>query len=167
MRLHLSQIKSSLIRIFIDADGCSVKDETYKVAQRYRLSVIVVANRSLTIPLDPLIQMKVVSGNFDAADDWIADDIQPSDILITSDLLLADRAIKKKARVLGPKGRELDDENIGSALSSRELSAHLRNLGDKQTGPTAMTKQDRSQFLSKLDQIIQSLLRDQKIRNSF
>ncbi len=150
------------MKVYIDADGCAVKDETYRVAGRYKLPVLVVANQYINIPLDALIQMKVVSGNFDAADDWIAENILAYDILITSDLLLADRAIKKQARVLGPKGRELDEENIGSALSGRELSAHLRDLGNKGTGPSAMTKQDRSQFLSKLDQIIQSLLRSQK-----
>ena len=132
------------------------------MAARYQLQVIVVANKYLSVPLDPRIQMKVVSGSFDAADDWIADHIISDDILITSDLLLADRAIKKKAKVLNAKGRELDEENIGSSLSNRELSAHLRDLGDKKTGPSAMTKQDRSQFLSKLDQMIQSILRAQK-----
>lgn len=151
-----------MLQIFIDADGCSVKEETYKVAQRYKLKVLVVANQYLSIPVDPLIEMKVVNGQFDAADDWIADNISAHDILITSDLLLAERAIKKQARVLGPKGRELDEENIGSSLSGRELSVHLRHLGDKKTGPSAMTKQDRSQFLSKLDQIIQSILRLRK-----
>ena len=151
-----------MLQIYIDGDGCSVKEETYKVAQRYKLKVLVVANKYMTIPLDPLFEMKVVAGHFDAADDWIAENIETNDILITSDLLLADRAIKKQARVLGPKGRELDEENIGSALSGRELSAHLRNLGDTKTGPSAMTKQDRSQFLSKLDQIIQSLIRLRK-----
>jgi uncharacterized protein YaiI (UPF0178 family) len=151
-----------MLDIYIDADGCSVKDETYKVAARYKLNVFVVANKYLTIPLEPNIEMKVVSGGFDAADDWIADTIQAGDLLITSDLLLADRAIKKKARVLGPKGRELDAENIGDVLGSRELSAHLRDLGQSGTGPSAMTKTDRSQFLSKIDQIIQSLLRLKK-----
>lgn len=150
------------LKIYIDADGCSVKDEVYKVAARFPVDVIVVANRSMSIPSDPKITMKVVSGDFDAADDWIAENIQAHDLLVTSDLLLADRAIKRSARVLGPKGRELDEENIGSALSGRELSAHLRNLGEKGTGPSAMTKADRSQFLSKLDQMMQAALRAKK-----
>lgn len=148
--------------IYIDADACSVKDETYKVAARYKLITYVVANQYLNVPLSINIRMEVVTGDFDAADDWIVDRIEEDDILITSDLLLADRAIKKKARVLGQKGNELDEENIGGALASRELSAHLRDLGSKTTGPSAMTKADRSQFLSKLDQIIQSILRKNK-----
>lgn len=146
-----------MLNVFIDADGCAVKDEVYKVAGRYKLKVFVVANKAITIPVDPLIEMEVVSGGFDAADDWIAENIEKGDILITSDLLLADRAIKKQARVLGPKGRELNEENIGEALGGRELSAHLRQLGASNTGPSAMNPKDRSQFLAKLDQIINAV----------
>lgn len=146
-----------MLNIFIDADGCAVKEETYKVAKRYQLKVYVVANQYLNIPLDKNIEMKVVSDGFDAADDWIAENIEAGDILITSDLLLAKRCIDQNCKVLGAKGRELDEENIGSALASRELNAHLRNLGAKNTGPPALAKADRSNFLSQLDQIIQSL----------
>jgi uncharacterized protein len=150
------QLRSFLVlNIYIDADGCSVKDETYKVASRYKLKVFVVANKPLIIPLDELVQMKVVSGGFDAADDWIAENIDKGDILVTSDLLLADRCIKKQASVLGSKGRELNEENIGNALAGRELGAHLRNLGHMNTGPSPMAKADRSQFLSTLDRLIQ------------
>lgn len=148
-----------LLEIYIDADGCTVKDETYKVAARYDLQVIVVANQYLKVPLSLKIRMEVVDSGFDAADDWIIENIGSDDILVTSDLLLAERAIEKKARVLGPKGFEHDAENIGSSLASRELSAHLRDLGQKNTGPSAMTKKDRSQYLSKLDQVIQSIKR--------
>jgi uncharacterized protein YaiI (UPF0178 family) len=101
--------------------------------------------------------MVVVSGGFDAADDWIAEKIENGDIAITADLLLADRCIKKQARVLGPKGQELTEDSIGSALATRELMANLRHMGEMRGGPSAMEKKDRSQFLSKLDQIIQSI----------
>lgn len=146
-----------MLDIYIDADGCAVKDEVYKVASRYQLQVFVVANKPLTVPSSANIHMQVVSGGFDAADDWIAENITAGDILVTSDLLLADRCIKRQARVLGPKGRELDEENIGAALATREMMSHLRQLGDTKTGPAPMAKKDRSQFLSTLDQIIQSL----------
>ena len=148
--------------IYIDADSCSVKNETYKVATRYKLKVIVVANSYLKIPFDPNFQMQVVSDDFDAADDWIAENICEGDILITSDILLAERAVTKKARVLGSKGYELDQENIGGAVASREISAHLRNLGSTSTGPSPITKADRSRFLGKLDQIIQAIKRTKK-----
>jgi uncharacterized protein len=148
-----------MLDVYIDADGCTVKDEVYKVAGRYDLQVIVVANHYLNVPLSLKIRMQVVESGFDAADDWIVENIHADDILITSDLLLAQRAIQKKARVIGPKGFEHDEENIGSSLASRELSTHLRDLGNKNTGPSAMSKQDRSQFLGKLDQIIQKIVR--------
>ncbi len=146
-----------MLKIYVDADGCSVKEEVYRVAERYGLSVILVANRALKLPSNIKAQMQVVSGDFDAADDWIVQNIEQGDILVTTDLLLADRCIKNRARVLGPKGNELDEENIGDVLGSRELMAHLRQLGDFKTGPAPMSKTDRSSFLSNLDRIIQSL----------
>jgi len=145
-----------VLDIYIDADACSVKEETYKVAARYKLKVIVVANQYINTPLNLNIKMEVVSGGFDAADDWIAETITEGDILITSDILLAKRGVVKKVRVLGPKGNEWDENNIGSALAMRELNSHLRSFGQTGTGPSAMTKKDRSQFLGKLDQIIQA-----------
>lgn len=148
-----------MLNIYIDADACAVKNETYKVAARYKLKVYVVANQYINIPLDPNIEMKVVSGNFDAADDWIAEQIEAGDILVTSDLLLAGRCIKKGAKVLGPKGRELDEENIGESLAGRELASHLRDLGSTQTGPSPMSKKDKSKFLATMDQIIQKIKR--------
>lgn len=148
--------------LYIDADGCAVKEEAYRVAARYQMKVFVVANKFLSTPSDPRIEMQVVSGDFDAADDWIAEQISAGDILVTSDLLLADRCIKKQALVLGAKGRELTEENIGEVLGTRELMAHLRSLGDTKTGPAPMSKSDRSQFLSKLDEMIQRVQRNKK-----
>ncbi len=144
-------------KIFIDADGCAVKDEVYKCAERYQLAVVLVANKALKIPLDPRIEMQVVSGGFDAADDWIFENISPGDIVITADILLADRCVGKKARVLGPKGKEFTEDNVGSAVANRELMTNLRHMGDMRGGPAPMEKKDRSLFLGKLDQIIQAL----------
>ncbi len=145
------------IKIYIDADGCPVKEETYKVAARYKIKTFVVANKYLNIPLDSLIEMQVVSGNFDAADDWIAEQITDRDIVITADILLAERCVKKKARALGPKGVEFTEDNIGSAVANRELMQNLRHMGEMRGGPAPMDPKARSQFLGKLDQIIQSL----------
>lgn len=94
------------MQIYIDADGCPVKEETYKVASRYKMKVFVVANQYLNVPLDPLIEMCVADAGFDAADDWIVERVTDRDIVITADILLAERCLKKKARVLGPKGEE-------------------------------------------------------------
>lgn len=147
------------IKIYIDADGCPVKEETYKVAARYKIKTYVVANKYLNIPLDSLVEMQVVSGNFDAADDWIVDKITDRDIVITADILLAERCVKKNAKALGPKGIEFSEDNIGSAVANRELMQNLRHMGEMRGGPAPMDQKARSQFLNKLDQIIQSLNR--------
>jgi len=146
-----------MLNIYIDGDGCAVKDETYKVATRYKMKVFVVANKRISLPLDSNVEMVVVSGGFDAADDWIANTISEGDIAITSDIPLASRCLLKKARVLGPKGNEFTEDNIGSALAMRELMTNLRHMGEMRGGPSAMDKKARSQFLSQLDQIIQSI----------
>ena len=150
------------MQIYIDADACPVKEETYKVAARYKIKTYVVANQHINVPFDALIEMKVVSGNFDAADDWIVEQVTNRDIVITTDILLADRCVKKHARVVSPKGIEFDEDNIGSAVASRELMQNLRHMGEMRGGPAPMDKKDRSQFLSKLDQIIQSLKKTEK-----
>lgn len=150
------------MQIYIDADACPVKEETYKVAARYKIKTYVVANQHINVPFEALIEMKVVSGNFDAADDWIVEQVTSRDIVITTDILLADRCVKKQARVVSPKGIEFDEDNIGSAVASRELMQNLRHMGEMRGGPAPMDKKDRSQFLSKLDQIIQSLKKTEK-----
>jgi uncharacterized protein len=147
------------MRIFIDADGCAVKEEVYRVAERYQIPVVVVANKWMNVPSGTLIEMKVVSRDFDAADDWIVENAQELDIVITADILLADRCVKNSVRVLGPKGEEFTEDNVGSAVASRELMQNLRHMGEMRGGPAPMDKKDRSRFLGKLDQIIQSLRR--------
>lgn len=151
-----------MIQIYIDADGCPVKEEVYKVAERYKIPVVLVANKAINIPLNPLIIMMVVSGGFDAADDYIVDHSHQNDIVITSDILLADRCIKKLVFVISPKGVEFNEDNIGSAVANRELMQNLRHMGEMRGGPSPMDKKARSQFLSTLDQIIQKSRRNTK-----
>lgn len=146
-----------MFKIYIDADACPVKEEIYKVAKRYDMIVYVIANQYLKVPLDINIRMEAVSGDFDAADDWIAERAADGDIVITSDLLLAERCVKNSASVVGPKGNELNSENIGQAIAGREMATHLRDLGESGTGPSPMDKKARSLFLSKLDQVIQRI----------
>lgn len=136
-----------------------MKDEVYKVAERYQLKVIVVANKYLNIPLNPLFEMKVVTGTFDAADDWIVEQSEANDIVITADILLADRCIKKSVKVIGPKGDEFTEDNIGSAVATRELLQNLRHMGEMRGGPAPMDKKAKSKFLGTLDRVIQSIKR--------
>lgn len=148
-----------MLDIYIDADGCPVKEETYRVAGRHGLRVLVVANKRIHTPHHPLVLMQVVSGDPDAADNWIAEQIQPGDICITADIPLADRCLKAQARLLQPRGEEWTLDNIGDALATREIMKGLREMGEARGGPPPMTARDRSQFLSLLETVIQAVKR--------
>ena len=148
-----------MTKIYVDADGCPVKSEVYRVAERYKLPVVLVANKRLSLPIHSDLEMVVVNGAFDAADDWIVENSKPNDIVVTADILLADRCLKKSVRALGPKGVEFTPDNIGSVVATRELLQDLRQGGEMHGGPAPMDKKARSRFLGKLDEIIQSLKR--------
>ena len=148
-----------MTKIYVDADGCPVKSEVYRVAERYKLSVVLVANKPLNLPMHSDLEMVVVNGAFDAADDWIVENSKPNDIVVTADILLADRCLKKSVRALGPKGVEFTPDNIGSVVATRELLQDLRQSGEMHGGPAPMDKKARSRFLGKLDEMIQSLKR--------
>ncbi|HEU4402836.1 MAG TPA: YaiI/YqxD family protein [Candidatus Polarisedimenticolia bacterium] len=148
-----------MLQLFVDADGCPVKQEVYRVARRFGLRVKVVTNASLSMPPDERVELVVVGRGLDAADDWIAGQAAPDDIVITADIPLASRCLKKGARVLGTTGRPFTDDNIGEALATRELMSHLRDLGNATGGPAPFDERDRSRFLHGLDQMIQEIRR--------
>jgi uncharacterized protein YaiI (UPF0178 family) len=143
-----------MLTVYVDADACPVKDETYKVAQRHGVPVVVVANAAMRVPAQAGIRLQVVSDGFDAADDWIVEQAKPGDIVVTSDILLADRCLKQGAYVLGNTGRPFTEESIGDALVSREMSKELREMGVISGGPAPFQKKDRSAFLQQLDVMI-------------
>ena len=149
-----------MLHLYLDGDGCPVKDEAYKVADRYQLSVTVVANRPMNVPTR-VTMIVVRSGHLDAADDWIAEHADAGDIVVTADIPLADRCLKKGARVLGTTGEEFTADNVGAAMATRELMQTLRQSGEARGGPPPMHQKDKSRFLGKLDQIIQALKRAQ------
>jgi uncharacterized protein len=148
-----------LIKIYVDADGCPVKDEVYRVARRYGLKVYVVSNRPIRIPEEELFELVIVKGQFDAADDWIVEHVGENDIAVSADIPLAARCIAKGGRVLDPKGRVFTQESIGGVLANRDLMAHLRDLGNFTGGPGPFSKRDRSGFLQSLDGLIQASLK--------
>lgn len=150
-----------MLHLYLDGDGCPVKDEVYKVAERYQLSVTVVANKPMTVP-GRVAMVVVRSGHLDAADDWIAEHSAVNDIVITADIPLADRCLKRGARVLGTTGEEFTEDNVGAAMATRELMKTLRQTGEARGGPSPMDKNDKSRFLGKLDQIIQAVKRSQR-----
>jgi uncharacterized protein YaiI (UPF0178 family) len=151
-----------MIRIYIDADACPVKAETYRVAERYGLTVYVVSNTPIAVPRDSRIERVTVSDGFDAADDWIAARAGADDIVITADIPLADRCLKAGATVIGSTGIPFTTSSIGMAMASRALMADLRAMGEITGGPRPMTPRDRSKFLSTLDETVQRLQRRQR-----
>jgi uncharacterized protein YaiI (UPF0178 family) len=151
-----------LLHIFIDADACPVKNEVYKVASRYNLDVTLVSNSWMRIPKVQRIVLKVVNDDLDAADDWIVQQVKLEDIVVTADILLASRCLKKGAHVLGTNGKPFTDNNIGEALATRDLLNDLRGAGETTGGPPPLKSSDRSYFLQQLDQIIQKINRDNR-----
>jgi uncharacterized protein YaiI (UPF0178 family) len=147
------------MQILIDADACPVKDETYKVASRYKVPVVVVSNSPIRVPRDPLISRKVVSDAFDAADDWIVENATADSVVITADILLADRCLKLGATVISPTGNPFTSSSIGNAIAMRSIMSDLRAGGDNVGGPAPFSKADRSRFLSALDQALSRLQR--------
>ena len=149
-----------MLDIYVDADGCPVKDEVLRVAERYGLTTTFVANMGLTLPQRDTVRLVVVSSGADAADDWIAEHVEEADVVITADIPLADRCLKRSATVLDPRGREMTDDDIGTAMAKRALLEELRGAGAMTGGPRPFEKKDRSQFLQSLDRVIQKLRRN-------
>jgi uncharacterized protein YaiI (UPF0178 family) len=148
-----------VIRIYVDADGCPVKPEICKVAERYGVEAVFVANTWMRIGQAEEHKLIVVDGDFNAADDWIAGQAAANDIVITADIPLAARCLAKGAVVLDPRGGAFTENTIGQALASRELMSHLRDMGQVAGGPAPFEKRDRSRFLQRLDETIQSARR--------
>ena len=147
------------IAIYLDADACPVKNEAYRVAERYRLKVHVVSNSPIAVPRDPLIERVVVGAGLDAADDWIAERVGPGDIVVTADVPLASRSFKAGAEVIAPNGRAFTEDSIGMTVATRDLLHGLRAAGEITRGPPPFEPRDRSRFLSALDAAIVRLRR--------
>jgi len=149
-----------LLHIFVDADACPVKQEVYRVAKRYQLHVTLVSNTWMRVPNEPWIVLKLVGNSPDAADDWISEKTDIDDIIVTADIPLADRCIKKGARVISSTGHQFTEINIGQSLATRNLLSELRSTGEITGGPPPLTQRDRSRFLQRMDEVIQSIRRN-------
>ncbi|MFP1633965.1 YaiI/YqxD family protein [Zhengella sp. ZM62] len=145
--------------IFVDADACPVKAEIVKVAERLDVPVTFVANSGLRPSRDPLIRNVVVSGAFDAADDWIVDNAAANDVAVTADVPLAARLVEKGVHVLGPSGRPFTPETIGMAVAMRNLKQDLREAGEIKGYNPGFTARDRSAFLQALDRTVRHALK--------
>ena len=148
-----------MIRILVDADACPVKEEIYRVAFRRGVAVKVVSNMRMRVPDHPLVERVIVSDRFDAADDWIAETAGAADVVVTGDILLADRCLKAGASVLGHNGKPFTGASIGGAIATRAIMADLRAGGDMVGGPAPFAKANRSRFLQALDAALERLAR--------
>lgn len=147
-------------RILVDADSCPVKEEVYKVALRHRVPVSIVSNSFLNVSKSSLVELIVVSSDFDAADDYIAEQAGATTIVVTADILLADRCIKAEARVIAPNGKLFTANSIGAAVATRAIQEDLRAGGEQLGGQPPFAKVDRSRFLSALHDELVKLKRD-------
>ncbi|WP_323801614.1 YaiI/YqxD family protein [Parasphingorhabdus sp.] len=152
---------TSALEILVDADACPVKDEIYRVADRHQVAVVIVSNSPFRVPDHPLVSRVVVSDAFDAADDYIAERTSARTVVVTSDILLADRCVKAGAAVVGSNGKPFTANSIGAAVATRAIMADLRaGMGTENIGgPPPFSKADRSRFLSSLDEILVRLKR--------
>lgn len=148
-----------MLEVYVDGDACPVKDEVYRVAARYGLKTWVVANGWMRVPDSPLIELVTVTDGLDVADDWIVERAVVGDVVITADIPLADRCVKRGARVLAPTGRPFTEASIGNDLATRNLMTELRDTGQIRGGGRPFSKQDRSRFLGALDTAIQAIRR--------
>jgi uncharacterized protein len=142
------------LKIYIDADACPVKEETYKVAIRYGLHSFVVCNSFMQIPMSPLITRVIVAAGADVADDWIVEHVAAGDVVVTADIPLAARVLAKEAQAIAPYGRAFTEDSIGLALAQRSLMEHIRSTGEITGGPPPFSPANRSRFLQALDQAI-------------
>lgn len=147
------------IEILVDADACPVKDEIYKVAERHAAKVYIVSNSFIRIPRLPFIEQIVVEAGPDIADDWIAERAHPHSVVVTADILLAERALTNKAVVLDPKGKPFTAASIGSQVATRALMEQLRSTGDQLGGAPPFSAADRSRFLQALHAVIEKIKR--------
>ncbi len=149
-----------MLMIYIDGDACPVKEEIFKIAKRHGLQVYLVSNSRLNLTVDQHVHKIQVSTDFDAVDNWIYEHIQKDDIVVTVDILLADRCLKQGARAISPTGKIFNDSNIGAAKAMRELRAYLRETGMAESYNSTFSKQKRSNFLQALEEMIQSIKRN-------
>jgi uncharacterized protein YaiI (UPF0178 family) len=155
----VTDIPAAAPAIYVDADACPVKDEVLRVAERHALPLHFVSHSWMRLPESPLVNRVVVSDGPDAADNWIAERAGARDIVVTADIPLAARCLKRGAQVIGPTGKPFTPDGIGMALAMRDLSAHLRETGESKGYNAGFTKADRSRFLQALEHAVQQSLR--------
>jgi len=153
------------MKIWIDADACPrvIKEILFKASQRLNVPVCLVANKSLAKHNSNLVESIVVADGFDIADDYIADNAGPDDLVITADIPLAARIVAKGGVALDPRGELYTEENVGERLSIRDLMMELRSGGLIQGGPAQFSMADRQKFASSLDRLLTRMVRGKAV----
>ena len=144
--------------IYIDADACPVKEEVIKVASRHKIKVFVVSNGGIRINSNPLVRTIIVENGLDVADKWISNRVKSLDLVITNDIPLASNLVKARAFAMTPYGKELNSNNIGSILATRNLMHDLRSENQFLKNKNVIfSKKNRSEFLNNLEKLIQKI----------
>ncbi|NBX17641.1 MAG: YaiI/YqxD family protein [Proteobacteria bacterium] len=149
------------MRIWLDADGCpnDVRECVFKASLRTQTPVILVADRWVRLPPHPYVQMIVVNQGFNAADDYIADNAAPEDLVVTDDIPLAHRCVTKNVSTMSRRGIEFDAANIGERLATRDLMEGLRGAGMITGGPSSYGNLEKKKFAETFDRVLTRLLK--------
>ncbi len=149
------------MRVWIDADACpkAAKDQVVKFALKRRFEVLLVAGQVQVKPAYGCVRLIVVPSGPDAADDYLVEHAQPGELVICSDVPLADRLVKKGVAALDPRGREFDERNMGDKLAVRNLFTELREQGQVGGGQAPYGERDKQAFANALDRILTRLQR--------
>ena len=144
------------MKIWVDADACPkvIKETLFRAAARAKVQTTLVANQPLYTPKSPFIDTVQVGQGFDVADDYIVENMDPGDLVITADIPLAADVIKGKAHALNPRGEMYTESNIRQRLSMRNFMDELRGAGEITGGPAAISQADRRAFASELDRFL-------------
>ena len=145
-----------MVKIYVDADACPVKNEIERIAIRHNLVTYMVCNGGIRPSRNELVKLMVVNQGPDAADKWIIENIQETDICVTNDIPLAGLCLKKGALAIKPNGTRFTVDNIGMALANREIMGKIRELGEMTSGPPPFSKADRSKFLNYMETLVRS-----------
>lgn len=150
------------IEIWVDADACPnvIKEILYRVAQKRQLTITLVANQYLKVPASPFLKTVQVGAGFDVADNYIAQQVQAGDVVITADIPLAAEVVAKKACAINPRGTLYTDQNIRQQLAMRNFMEEMRSTGQASGGPAPLDQRDRQAFANTLDRLLAQAIKN-------
>ena len=144
------------MQIWVDADACpqAIKEILFRAAERAQVLTTLVANTRLSTPSSSFVRSVRVGHGFDVADHWIAQQVQPGDLVITADIPLAAQVIARGAHALDPRGELYSEDNVHDRLAVRHLMQALRATGERIAGPAPLGHGDRQRFANHLDRFL-------------